>query len=525
MPPRSSLTSSFSLNDSSNNEVVCPLSNRDGSSCRKRCIGEKRYRSMQEHIRRAHPLHYISKLPATEESFLLMIKTAPQERPNGGQPSSSAAPGMFDQSPAVPCDADDGRPPAGLRDGSNSYYRDGASNPGTPRHGDEFTAGGGSIMGTARAAAALAQLHNVKSERDVNMDGVRDAPAGPPSTRGLGRSSPLQPHDVLTCGRRHLQGYTSDVDGRRLPRSSIELPPLNLPHKGITSAPYPPPGQRENLPSIMAESPPGRSSTLPPLQRSVGPNRPRKQSVTKRGREGHHKKKNSRGSAADWLRRIQNEDRMRLAVSDRKAASAEPSADYGKRWEDLIDAADQAASAAGDVDEDRTPVREHSHRLARARGSPRRRQRADGGVATQMPRSPISIHQASLPPLHHHHHQPGNYQASPLQQALTPPSYNQDGADPFPSVESGESGENFHMGPRGLSDSSPSFTSSQHIHIYCAACHGVSQLKGSYACTECICGLCSACVEILMAEQGARRKCPRCATIGGRFKPFQLEIR
>ncbi|KAL7791016.1 hypothetical protein V8C37DRAFT_166343 [Trichoderma ceciliae] len=79
MPPRSSLTSSFSITDS-NNEVVCPLQNQDGSSCRKRCIGEKRYRSMQEHIRRAHPEHYISKLPATEESFLLMISTPPQDR-------------------------------------------------------------------------------------------------------------------------------------------------------------------------------------------------------------------------------------------------------------------------------------------------------------------------------------------------------------------------------------------------------------------------------------------------------------
>jgi hypothetical protein len=36
---------------------------------------------MQEHIRRAHPEHYISKLPATEESFMLMVNTPPQERP------------------------------------------------------------------------------------------------------------------------------------------------------------------------------------------------------------------------------------------------------------------------------------------------------------------------------------------------------------------------------------------------------------------------------------------------------------
>lgn len=78
--------------------------------------------------------------------------------------------------------------------------------------------------------------------------------------------------------------------------------------------------------------------------------------MTKRGREGHHKKQRSKGSAHEWLRRIQNDDRLKPGIYDRKALSAEPSADYGKRWEDLIDAADQAASAAGDVDEDRTPV-------------------------------------------------------------------------------------------------------------------------------------------------------------------------
>ncbi|MBE3043689.1 hypothetical protein IMZ48_14185 [Candidatus Bathyarchaeota archaeon] len=55
---------------------------------------EKRYRSMQEHIRRAHPEHYISKLPATEESFLLMINTPPSERVNPQQNSPPGGPGQ-----------------------------------------------------------------------------------------------------------------------------------------------------------------------------------------------------------------------------------------------------------------------------------------------------------------------------------------------------------------------------------------------------------------------------------------------
>ncbi|KAH7162978.1 hypothetical protein B0J13DRAFT_25870 [Dactylonectria estremocensis] len=463
MPPRSSLTSSFSITDS-NNEVVCPLRNQDSSSCRKRCIGEKRYRSMQEHIRRAHPEHYISKLPATEESFLLMINTPPSERRHPDQSSAPAAQGLSHSQPqpSLP-------PPVDHLQGfheRHNYHRDGSSNPGTPRHADDLGGVGGApagpMLGTASAAAVLAELHGVKNEREADFDG----------------------------------DYYSDMDGRRRPRTSIELPPLNLSNHDITSDPYSSAKsnrQRDFLPSILANSPPGRSSTLPPLQRPLGPNRPRKQSVTKRGREAHHKKKNSRGSATEWLRRIQNEERYRPG-NDRKALSAEPSADFGKRWEDLIDAADQAASAAGDIDEDRTPV----------------------------PQSPVSIHRASMPPFSHQvQFQPGSYQASPLQQALTPPSYGQDGIEPFPSVESGE---NFHIGSRGLSNSSPTY-SAQTIQIYCAACQGFSLLKDSYACTECICGLCPTCVEVLMAEHGARRKCPRCATIGGRFKPFQLDIR
>ncbi|KAL8370261.1 hypothetical protein RB595_000577 [Gaeumannomyces hyphopodioides] len=423
MPPRSSLTSSFSVTDS-NNEVVCPLRNQDGSSCRKRCIGEKRYRSMQEHIRRAHPEHYISKLPATEESFLLMINTPPSERP-----PQNAAPGP--RPPAI-----DHLKPGYPHDRQHGFRRDdNTSAPATPRNPDDYLPVAQMLPAASSAAAALAQLHSHSS---------------------------LEP-DWETGDA----GWQSDTEKGRVTRTSIELPPIHLPSAGITSEPFGGLGgtsrQRDILPSILSTSPPGRSSTLPPLQRSLGPTRPRKQSVTKRGREAHHKKQRSRGTAADWLRRIQNDpsnhgggglglgDRLRPGDPFSKAKSAEPTADYGKRWEDLIDA---AASATEDIDEDRTP---------------------------EVP-------------------------------------------DPFPSVESGESGDNFHMESRGLSDSSPSY-SSQNTQIYCAACQGVSLLKESYACTECISGLCPACVEVLMSEQGARRKCPRCATIGGRFKPFQLDIR
>ncbi|KAF5517860.1 hypothetical protein CGCA056_v010801 [Colletotrichum aenigma] len=382
MPPRSSLTSSFSITDS-NNEVVCPLRNQDGSSCRKRCIGEKRYRSMQEHIRRAHPEHYISKLPATEESFLLMINTPPSERPPI-QPNATSVP----QGSSLSIQ---GFPPKidHLQGFNHDRHMYDNSNPGTPRTLDDHAVG--SLLPAASAAAALAQLHGHKVE-------------------------PEWESEVRTISSHELEQAKGHIA-----IDSCKFAPWTLVNPTANSAP-------------------------------------------------------------SWT------------------YSTQETVNYGKRWEDLIDAADQAASAAGDIDEDRTPV----------------------------PQSPVSIHRASLPPFQHHNfqaaHAAQSYQASPLQQALTPPSYNQDTIDPFPSVESGESGENFHIESRGLSDSSPSY-SSQNTQIYCAACQSVSLLKDSYACTECICGLCQACVDVLMAEQGARRKCPRCATIGGRFKPFQLDIR
>ncbi|KAH7417146.1 hypothetical protein BKA64DRAFT_691557 [Cadophora sp. MPI-SDFR-AT-0126] len=447
MPPRSSLTSSFSVSDA-NNEVVCPLRNQDGSSCRKRCLGEKRYRSMQEHIRRAHPEHYISKLPATEESFQLMINTPPSERPPPPTSSSLA--------------------PHGYGNDRHSYYGEDSSTPNTPRNLDEYQSG--NMLPAASAAAALAQLHNHKLENDWESEG-----------------------DWMSDTEAHKQAM----------RSSIELPPLHGSHHlEPTSDPFSHLNahrRRELLPSILSTSPPGRSSTLPPIQRNPGPNRPRKQSVSKRAREPQHRRQKSRENA-----------HLRRMSYDRKAFSAEPSsafsAAYGKRWEDLIDA---ATSATEDVDDDRTPV-SLSVKIS------------DTGSQVQVPPSPVSVNRASMPPFSANHFQ--GYQASPLQQALTPPSNLPDAPEPFPSVESGESGDNFHIESRGLSDSSPSF-SSQSIQIYCAACQGVSLLKESYACTECICGICQACVDVLMAEQGARRKCPRCATIGGRFKPFQLDIR
>lgn len=107
---------------------------------------------MQEHIRRAHPEHYISKLPATEESFLLMINTPPSERP---QQSPATAP----RPPAI----DHLKGSGYSHDRQHGYHRDESSAPPTPRNPEEYPPVT-QMLPAASAAAALAQLHKHSME-------------------------------------------------------------------------------------------------------------------------------------------------------------------------------------------------------------------------------------------------------------------------------------------------------------------------------------------------------------------------
>jgi hypothetical protein len=160
--------------------------------------------------------------------------------------------------------------------------------------------------------------------------------------------------------------------------------------------------------------------------------------------------------------------------------------------------------------------------------------------------------------------------------------------EPFPSIESSVdssmSGKNFHMSGSALPSSANSDTSplnayplssqlsqnhrthhrfsnptpstfrNRDIQVYCANCSRAFPLAECYACTECICGVCRECVSFFISSPplsllnparspnkapsasgssvssgptsyGTPRGCPRCRTVGGKWKAFQLDFR
>ncbi len=276
---------------------------------------EKRYRSMQEHIRRAHPEHYIAKLPATEESFALMVNTPPSERPPP-PPSAQSGPSGSSSLHVIECDRSSQE--QGLGHDGEIHHLDRHSSTATPRTSDELRRS--SLLPAASAAAALAQLHYHRPESDWDSEHVRG------HALFSGPAGPLMPgiHQETHSDIEH----NSKLRPAHFGHSTLEQQALldgKFPHGKL-------PGPRELLPSSLSRSPPGRSSTLPPIPRSVKPARPRKSSITQNSRRPKHE-------------RTRSKDHMRRISHERKAFSAEPqsaAAIFGKRWEDLIDAATSA---------------------------------------------------------------------------------------------------------------------------------------------------------------------------------------
>ncbi|KAK5083684.1 hypothetical protein LTR05_006188 [Lithohypha guttulata] len=364
---------------------------------------------------------------------------------------------------------------------------------------------------------------------------------------------PSDAHAAVALAQLHggdsdYEGYEDSSYYRGLPSIHDTLPPFQ-------------PSTRELLPSVLP-SPTGRYTSLPPIQRRDKKQRPRKPSVAEHARAGKHERDRSKDFSLKEFSR-------RLSEEGRKAMSAEPPTAawmQGKRWEDLIEAATSATEA--DDDRDLTPMPQ-SPKFPPASTGP-----SAAGVTSHAGQMGGGIDggsthkRSSLPPgfrpLGHLQLQPhhSTFNASPLQQTLTPPPPDLTGPndpEPFPTVESIESagsGHQFHIPRSGLptsassnEDTSPlqyhshpyqhSQTSSfgskaDLLEIYCANCGRPVRLVTASACTECICGVCSDCVgqiissPVIAIQPGSapmRRGCPRCGVMGGKWKRFQLDFR
>ncbi|KAK5131388.1 hypothetical protein LTR08_000991 [Meristemomyces frigidus] len=615
MPPRASLTSSFSLTDSTN-EVVCPLHNLDGSSCRKRCLGEKRFRSMQEHIRRAHPEYYIPKLPATKESFDLMISSPPHERPptHDGLPTPLPTSHGHQQhadaaalSPAFHYDHHSGLGPSGFEgyhalgqhDGgyftagesdANAIYNSMQAQTRVLDSNSNTTFRRGSLIPAASAAAALAQLHYHRPDPD--WGGQHHDMGGQVITFPILQMSPtiteadfLQnlyadptTQDLKPAAHFHVDPAL-EAASSYLPSGGSVHTTTGLYDPAQTS--YPTTSSSQELPSLLpsslARSPDNTNNdvTLPPLQQrhAARPHgRPRKSSLGQLARLAKHERRKSREVA------------KRSSGGDRKAFSAEPSAAalYGKRWEDLIDAATSATEEEGSRDLTPIPASPFQSPQAASRTSPLP-PFALGSQFQSFQASPLNRALTPPPPdlrtfasgesslssgleqgggihrLHRGHGQHGSGDSTGSRFQIMDAGGG--GGDMFGGVHDNNIGNNNSTTTNSINNNNtttnpnptsrrrrnpPYSTSSSNnsrdshhtaattqtqtqtqTQIYCAGCRRLSVLRESFACTNCICGLCRDCVEAIVSGQsrGRMSMCPRCNGMDSGFRAFQLDLR
>jgi hypothetical protein len=318
---------------------------------------------MQEHIRRAHPEYYLPKLPATKESFELMINTPPHELPPPQENNSINAnnnasalrqlqhtqqqhsdpsglsPNNFNLDSHLGSSYEGYHHALGGHDGG--YYTAGDAEAAAiftnmqfqQRSSDEYRRG--SLIPAASAAAALAQLH---SHRGADSEWGAENMGQQVIFPSLQMSPTVTEADLL----QDYYGSNNDLKSNPF-HVDPQLEDSYLhDHSQFQSNSHP-----DDHTGLI--STPDRSNALPSLQRSLSrgghSNRPRKSSLSQAARLGKHERRKSK-------------DLIKRSSGDRKTFSSEPSSNpaflYGKRWEDLIDAAASATEEEGS--RDLTPV-------------------------------------------------------------------------------------------------------------------------------------------------------------------------
>ncbi|KAK6526590.1 hypothetical protein TWF694_005172 [Orbilia ellipsospora] len=456
-------------------EVICPLIRPDGRRCLKKCTGERRYRSMQEHIRRAHPDDYVPRLSATKDSFERMIRNAAlNPNTSNGLPSLSSGALGGPPSPGrgrnlQPGGGEERAKSTGWRyeDSFESRVED-LTPPSTNSDADQSS--------TSTSLNSMSMSRSVTAYSSFGSD-VSQPPLPKPLQTTLARKR--KNNSSIDNTRRHHTFHPSSV-------STMQgLEPLHIPH--------PPSRQRKRLPQMM---------TSPHLSRQNTPMSYEPSSAT--------------GNESDPDRTLEHDDIVRPSSS---TISGEDEA--RTRWDELVFVASQAPeflnqpppSAYGYSGNTLTKSRSMAdleHRVRTTNITPPMSDRRD------TPPDSGTFEKMQIP----------NFSRSVSPRAstgmLNPNKMDLDFTNGAPL--GGLTTLNKAGGPY-----SPQITITYTPKVECSGCGLLTAMGEAMACSECIAGLCRSCVR--KGSDGyadgdeAHGTCPSCGGLDAKFKAVRMRIR
>ncbi|KAF3912512.1 hypothetical protein ABW20_dc0107249 [Dactylellina cionopaga] len=477
-------------------EVICPLMRPDGRRCLKKCTGERRYRSMQEHIRRAHPDDYVPRLSATKDSFEKMIRNAALNI-NPTNSLSSLTAGTLGGGPPSPGRGRNLNPGGGderakstgwsklkVQSGSNmnSFIKpncslgfddsfesrvEGLTPPSTNSDADQSsTTTSLNSMSMSRSATAYSSFGSEVSQ--------------PPLPKPLQTSQPRKRknNSSIDNTRRHHTFHPSSM-------STMQgLEPLHIPH--------PPSRQRKRLPMM----------TSPHLSRQNTPMSFEPSSAT--------------GNESDPDRTLEHDDLVRPASS---TISGEDEA--RTRWDELVFVASQAPeflnqpppSAYGYAGNTLTKSRSMAdleHRVRTTNITPPMSDRRD------TPPDSGTFEKMQIP----------NFSRSVSPRAstgmLNPNKMDID-------FTNGTNLGTLNALNKAGGPYSPQITITYTPKVECSGCGLLISMGEAMACSECIAGLCRSCVkkgsDVYTDGDEAHGTCPSCGGLDAKFKAVRMRIR
>ncbi|RVD81442.1 uncharacterized protein DFL_009306 [Arthrobotrys flagrans] len=458
-------------------EVICPLIRPDGRRCLKKCTGERRYRSMQEHIRRAHPDDYVPRLSATKDSFDRMVRNAALNATTANILTSLPNGGM-------------GGPPSPGR-GRNLQ----------PGGGEERAKSTGWRFEDSGFETRVEDLTPPSTNSDVDMSSANTSlnsmnmgrTGAPFSSFGseVSQPPPLQKPLQTTIARKRKNNSSIDNTRRHhtFHPSSVStlqgLEPLHIPH--------PPSRQRKRLP-IMSSPHLSRQNTPMSYEPSSA----------------------ATGNESDPDRTLEHDDLVRPASS---TISGDDEA--RTRWDELVFVASQAPeflnqpppSAFGYSGNTLTKSRSMAdleHRVRTTNITPPMSDRRD------TPPDSGTFEKMQIP----------NFSRSVSPRASTGMLNSNKMETDF--SEAAHLGSLNNLNKAG-GPYSPQITITYTPKVECSGCGLLTAMGEAMACSECIAGLCRSCVR--KGSDGytdgdeAHGTCPSCGGLDTKFKAVRMRIR